>query len=109
MKPDINTLIALKNAGASISVSVGGGFSSQKIIELSPSDAILYIEKGSEVLETILGAPQKSLSSWMDSQGTALCMQTLKTGKQCGNIVGFQLPFDEYLRLHRNSYCHRHR
>lgn len=104
----LKTAQAMQNAGLVAEVRFGGGFCAQTRVELTPEQVIQYLDQGLGYVLRLQGIEPEEHEAWQASDGLALCMETLKNGKLCGNQVASQCSLDEWKRLHRNEYCHTH-
>jgi hypothetical protein len=105
---DLKTVQAMQNAGLVAEVSFGGGFCVPTRVELTPEQVILYLDQGLDYVMRLTGAEPEEYEEWQACHGKALCMETLKSGKPCGNQVASECSIDEWKRLHRNEYCKTH-
>lgn len=105
---DLKTVQAMNDGGMVNSVEFGGGFCSPTRVVLSPEQVIAYLDQGIDYVLRLQGIEPVEFEDWQSTDGRALCMETLKSGKLCGNQVASQCSLDEWKRLHRNEYCHTH-
>lgn len=105
---DLKTIKAMQDAGLVAQVWFGGGFCTPTMVNLTPEQVIGYLEEGLDYVLRLQGIEPYEFKEWQQTNGRALCMQTLRSGKLCGNQVASQCSLDDWKRLHRNEYCHLH-
>ena len=105
---DLKTVKAMQDAGLVAEIRFGGGFCSQIRVELTPEQVIKYLDQGLDYVLRLQGIEPKEFEEWQRTDGLALCMETLKSGKLCGNQVRSQCDLKTWKLLHRNNYCHLH-
>lgn len=105
---DLRTVKAMQDAGLVAEVRFGGGFCSQTRVQLTPDQVIGYLEQGLDYVLRLQGIEPDEFEEWQQTDGRALCMETLKNGKLCGNQVASHCSLDDWKRLHRNEYCRTH-
>ena len=94
---------------ASLMVEFGGGFCRPTTISMTPVQMQNYLDQGEEYALGLIGVSLPEFESWHSTDGTALCMERLRSGKLCGNQVGLQLSLEKWKLLHRNECCHLHK
>lgn len=108
IKYDLATIEAMHNMGILPTIEFGGGFAGHQYKKLTPVQVLECLHGGEDVLYSHIGVTAAQYREWRKSDGTALCMQRLKSGKFCGNQIGLQLDLDIWKSRHRNNYCHVH-
>ena len=107
-KYDIETVRAMQEADLVASVEFGGGFCRPTKVVLTPEQVISYLEEGLDYVLRLQGIEPVEYEEWRAADGRAMCMETLKSGKMCGNQVASQCDLPTWKRLHRNEYCRLH-
>lgn len=105
---DLKTVQAMRNADLIAEVRFGGGFCAETRVELTPEQVIEYLDKGLDYVFGLQGIEPNEFEEWQQTDGRALCMETLKNGKLCGNQVASQCSLDDWKLRHRNEYCSTH-
>lgn len=78
---DLKTVRAMQDAGLVASVEFGGGFCSTTKVELTPEQVVSYLEKGLDYVLRLQGIDTAEYEEWQATDGRAMCMETLKSGK----------------------------
>ncbi len=105
---DLQTVRAMADAGLAAEVRFGGGFCTETVVSLSPDQVIGYLSQGLDYVLRLQGIEPDEFEQWQQTDGLALCAQTLRNGSLCGNQVASQCSLTDWKRIHRNEYCHRH-
>lgn len=89
-------------------VELGGGFCSPTVISMTHAQMQTFLEQGRDYALGLIGVTPSEFELWQATDGTALCMERLRSGKLCGNQVGLQLPLEQWKGHHRRAYCYLH-
>lgn len=108
MKLAKNTKLPTKEGDMNLLVEFGGGFCSPTHITMTPAQMQTCLEQGQEYALSLIGVSPSEYELWQSTDGTALCMERLRNGKQCGKQVGSQLDLESWKAQHRNDYCYLH-
>ena len=98
----------MHDAGLVSEVQFGGGFCTPSRVSLTPEQVVAYLSEGLDYVLGLQGIDPSEYEEWQATDGLALCMETPKSGKLCGNQVASQCDLPTWKNLHRNSYCHLH-